>query len=77
MALILYNSFLSLFYGQITRILIVSGTKCICMADQWKRDGEIKIIEMILLCFSKNFRENRVQVCLAAKNDHFMLREIS
>lgn len=60
MALILYNSFLSLFYGQITRILIVSGTKCICMADQWKRDGEIKIIEMILLCFSKNFRENRV-----------------
>lgn len=42
-----------------------------------EKGGEIKIIEMILLCFSKNFRENRVQVCLAAKNDHFMLREIS
>jgi hypothetical protein len=30
------------------------------MADQWgKEGGEIKILEIILFCLSKNFKENR------------------
>lgn len=42
------------------------------MADQWEKGGgEIKIIEIILSCVSKNFKENRASRLSGRKNDHF------